>query len=113
MELLSLLLHVEKEFGRRRDPDASGHQNRTLDLDLLLYEDFIINDSLLQIPHPRMHKRMFVLAPLAELAPKLEHPVFALSMNVLKKQLLADPAAAITQQVYPIADPYDTQPDQQ
>ncbi|HHD57505.1 MAG TPA: 2-amino-4-hydroxy-6-hydroxymethyldihydropteridine diphosphokinase [Desulfobulbaceae bacterium] len=102
--LLTLLLRVEKEFGRRRDPEASGHQDRTLDLDLLLYDDLIVDDPLLQLPHPRMHRRMFVLAPLAELAPNLEHPSLNLTMTVLKKHLLKDPAAAAIHQVTPVDD---------
>ena len=104
MELLTLLLHVEKEFGRRRDPDATTHQDRSLDLDFLLYDDLIIDEPFLQIPHPRMHSRMFVLAPLAELDPKLEHPTLHLTMTALKNNLLNDPTAAVIHQVFPVAD---------
>ncbi len=104
MELLTLLLRVEREFGRRRDPYATGHQDRSLDLDLLLYDDRIIDDPFLQVPHPRMHNRMFVLAPLVELAPELEHPTLGLTMKKLKKHLLSDPAAGIIHQVFPVAD---------
>ncbi len=103
MELLTLLLRIEKEFGRRRDPDSTGHQDRTLDLDLLLYDDLIIDDPLLVVPHPGMHSRMFVLAPLAGLAPKLKHPTLHLTMTALKNNLLNDPAAAVIHQVFPVA----------
>ena len=103
MELLTLLLRIEREFGRRRDPDATSHQDRSLDLDLLLYDDLIIDDPLLVVPHPRMHSRMFVLTPLAGLAPKLEHPTLHLTMTALKRHLLNDPAAAVIHQVFPIA----------
>lgn len=64
--LLDELLAIEARFGRRRDfPGAA----RTLDLDVLLYGDQIIDEPGLIVPHPRMHERAFVLAPLAEIAP--------------------------------------------
>jgi len=71
--LLELLLEVERHFGRSREgvPPAGP---RTLDLDLLLYGDAEIDEPGLQVPHPRMHERRFVLAPLAEIAPELRIP---------------------------------------
>jgi 2-amino-4-hydroxy-6-hydroxymethyldihydropteridine diphosphokinase len=64
--LLEALLAAERRFGRRRDfPGAP----RTLDLDLLLYGERVIDEPGLVVPHPRMHERAFVLAPLAEIAP--------------------------------------------
>ncbi len=63
-QLLQALQNIENDFGRRRD---FFHAPRTLDLDLLLYEDCIIDTSALQLPHPRMHLRAFVLAPLVEI----------------------------------------------
>ena len=62
--LLSALFEVESQFGRRRD---FHHAPRTLDLDLLLYEEQIIDSPRLQLPHPRMHLRAFVVAPLLEI----------------------------------------------
>ena len=70
-ELLSAMFDVEAKFGRRRD---YHHAPRTLDLDLLLYQDKTINSPQLQVPHPRMHLRAFVLAPLAEIAPGCRIP---------------------------------------
>jgi 2-amino-4-hydroxy-6-hydroxymethyldihydropteridine diphosphokinase len=68
---LAELFSIEARFGRRRTlPNAP----RTLDLDLLLYGDEISADSACTLPHPRMHQRAFVLAPLAELAPQLHIP---------------------------------------
>jgi 2-amino-4-hydroxy-6-hydroxymethyldihydropteridine diphosphokinase len=68
---LNLLFAIEARFGRQRSvPNAP----RTLDLDLLLYGDMISDDPLCTLPHPRMHQRAFVLAPLAELAPELIIP---------------------------------------
>lgn len=64
--LLEALLAVEARFGRRRDSPGAA---RTLDLDLLLYGDRTIEEPGLVVPHPRMHERAFVLAPLADIAP--------------------------------------------
>ena len=69
--LLEALLAAERRFGRRRDfPGAP----RTLDLDLLLYGDRVIAEPGLVVPHPHMHERGFVLAPLAEIAPDIAIP---------------------------------------
>ena len=71
-ELLGRLLAVEQRFGRVRVPGEHGP--RTLDLDLLLYGDDVIEEDGLTVPHPRLHERRFVLEPLAELAPGLVVP---------------------------------------
>jgi 2-amino-4-hydroxy-6-hydroxymethyldihydropteridine diphosphokinase len=71
-ELLDLLLETERRFGRVRVPGEHGP--RTLDLDLLLYGDEVIEEPGLTVPHPRLHERRFVLEPLAELAPGLVVP---------------------------------------
>jgi 2-amino-4-hydroxy-6-hydroxymethyldihydropteridine diphosphokinase len=71
--LLTLLLDVERRFGRKRD-GVPPLGPRTLDLDLLLYGDEEIDEAGLRVPHPRMHERSFVLEPLAEIAPGLEIP---------------------------------------
>jgi len=71
-ELLDRLLAVEQSFGRVRI--SGGHGPRTLDLDLLLYGDEVLEEPGLTIPHPRLHERRFVLEPLAELAPGLLVP---------------------------------------
>lgn len=69
--LLSALFEIEAQFGRRRD---FRHAPRTLDLDLLLYGDETIDTPELKLPHPRMHLRAFVLAPLLEIAPDCAIP---------------------------------------
>lgn len=69
--LLKALLGLESEFGRVRQ-EKNGP--RTLDLDLLLYEDLVLDTPDLVLPHPRLHLRAFVLAPLAEIAPDLAIP---------------------------------------
>jgi len=83
MELLQACLRTEREQGRRRDV-AKGP--RTLDIDILLYDDLILQDPELQIPHPRIPLRRFVLEPLAALAPNKIHPVLQDTLrNLLAK----------------------------
>ncbi|MBI3095354.1 MAG: 2-amino-4-hydroxy-6-hydroxymethyldihydropteridine diphosphokinase [Rhodocyclales bacterium] len=69
--LLQALFEIEARFGRRR---SVKNAPRTLDLDLLLYGDELSDDPDLTLPHPRLHERAFVLAPLAEIAPQLVIP---------------------------------------
>lgn len=71
-QLLARLLRVEYVLGRRRDVKRGP---RTVDIDLLLYGEHESATELLTLPHPRLHLRRFVLAPLAELSPHLMHPV--------------------------------------
>ena len=72
-DLLALLLDVERRFGRLRE-GILLQGPRTLDLDLVLYDDAEIDEPGLTVPHPRLHERAFVLGPLAEIAPGLEVP---------------------------------------
>ena len=72
-DLLGRLLVLEARFGRDRSA-APAHGPRTLDLDLLVYGEAEIDEPGLEIPHPRLHERAFVLVPLAELEPQLEVP---------------------------------------
>jgi len=69
---LERLLAVERELGRVREGPRYGP--RTIDLDLLLYGDRVVEEPGLEVPHPRLRERLFVLEPLAELAPGLEIP---------------------------------------
>jgi len=71
-ELLDLLLDVERRLGRTRDGPRYGP--RTIDLDLLLYGEQVLDEPGLTVPHPRLHERRFALEPLAELAPDLVVP---------------------------------------
>ncbi len=70
--LLDLLLSIERELGRMRDGPRFGP--RTIDLDLLLYADEVVDEPGLTVPHPRLHERRFALEPLAELDPDLTVP---------------------------------------
>ena len=67
--LLQALLEIERGAGRTRDGDAGRWGPRVLDLDLLLYGDQVLDEAGLQVPHPYLHARAFVLVPLAEVAP--------------------------------------------
>lgn len=71
-QLLSTIRRIEKNLGRRR---VVAKGPRTIDVDILLFGRFVVDTPELQIPHPRMTARRFVLEPLAELAPELRHPI--------------------------------------
>jgi 2-amino-4-hydroxy-6-hydroxymethyldihydropteridine diphosphokinase len=80
LDLLHALLDLEAQQGRTRsEPDAA----RTLDLDLLLYEDRVMQEPGLVVPHPRMHERAFVLVPLAELNPDVIIPGYGAAGDLL------------------------------
>lgn len=83
-ELLEELLNIEFEMGRKREIKNGP---RIIDLDILLYEDRIINDPNLKIPHPMMHKRRFVLEPLKDIAPEEEHPQLKKTIKTLADEL--------------------------
>lgn len=81
-DLLRELLMIEKELGRKRH-DVEGYESRPIDLDILYYDDMIINDDDLILPHPRLHKRRFALMPLCDIAADFIHPVFKRSNREL------------------------------
>jgi 2-amino-4-hydroxy-6-hydroxymethyldihydropteridine diphosphokinase len=82
LPLLDALLGIERSFGR--DRAASPPKGpRTLDLDLLLYDNLLLDDPALTLPHPAMHERRFVLEPLAEIAPEWRHPLLRHTISEL------------------------------
>jgi 2-amino-4-hydroxy-6-hydroxymethyldihydropteridine diphosphokinase len=72
-QLMAQILEIEKTIGRQRILKKGP---RTIDIDILLFGDLIVNSPELTIPHPAMHLRRFVLEPLAEIAPESRHPIF-------------------------------------
>lgn len=88
MQLLSRTLKIEKDLGRRR---TAVKGPRTIDIDILLYHRFVIDIPALIVPHPRMHERRFVLAPMVELAPDLRHPVTRQTMRELLGRIKGQP----------------------
>ena len=84
-QLLHRLQAIERQFGRTR---SVVHGARTIDLDLLLCDEWpIIQNAVLELPHPRLHERDFVLMPLNEIAPDWKHPILKHSMADLWKLL--------------------------
>ena len=82
--LLHALQRIEADLGRER---PYHHAPRTIDLDLLLYDDLTLETPDLWLPHPRLHERFFVLVPLAELAPDRRHPRFNQTIEELLRAL--------------------------
>jgi 2-amino-4-hydroxy-6-hydroxymethyldihydropteridine diphosphokinase len=87
-ELLACLLEIERRLGRERHRKWAP---RTIDLDLLLYDDLVLRSDELTIPHPLMHERDFVLLPLAEIAADVLHPLLRLPIGVLAKRVQREP----------------------
>ena len=85
-KLLAILQQIERELGRRRHGEVRWGP-RSIDLDILLWEDQVVAEPLLQVPHLELHKRRFALEPLAELAPRAVHPVLRRTVKELLQEL--------------------------
>ncbi|MDR2118955.1 MAG: 2-amino-4-hydroxy-6-hydroxymethyldihydropteridine diphosphokinase [Tannerellaceae bacterium] len=82
LELLHITQQIEHDMGRR-EKSHGAYQDRIIDIDILLYENLILHTPQLTLPHPLMHKRSFVILPLAEIAPELVHPVLKQTVREL------------------------------
>ena len=98
-ELLELLLATERELGRVRD-GGRRYGPRTIDLDLLLYGNLVVDEDDLVLPHPELAKRAFVLAPLAEIEPTLVHPLLGETVTELLKRVESRPAVRRTSRLW-------------
>ena len=90
LALLGALLEIEREFGRERAKERSNGP-RTLDLDILLYGERLIDEADLQVPHPRLAERAFVLVPLHEIAPDATDPRSGIAVGELLQRLFPGP----------------------
>ncbi len=84
LELLALIQEIENQLGRVR---TERWASRTMDLDIVLFGDLLIDSDVLNVPHPEMHRRAFVLEPLAEIAPEVDVPGHAKRVSQLLNQL--------------------------
>lgn len=84
--LLNHCQQIEKNLGRVRDPNSSGYASRSMDIDILFYNQEVIHTKLLNIPHPKLHCRRFTLEPLKEIAPNFVHPVLKMSILQLLEE---------------------------
>jgi 2-amino-4-hydroxy-6-hydroxymethyldihydropteridine diphosphokinase len=84
LSVLGTLQDIENKMGRERS--RVGYHSRTLDLDILFYDNLVIQNSALKIPHPLLHLRRFVLVPLCEIAGDMKHPVSMKSIKTLLKE---------------------------
>lgn len=87
-ELLNQIESIQRAAGRKIDPIRFGP--RILDLDIIFYNDRIISSERLVVPHPRMHKRRFVLKPICDISPAIIHPVLKEEMRFLLERLEDD-----------------------
>jgi len=85
LALLERLLTIQRRAGR--PPDGLRFGPRVLDLDLLMYDEWVMDDSRLTLPHPRMHRRRFVLQPICDIDPSLIHPILGKDVRRLLSEL--------------------------
>lgn len=85
-ELLSATQAIEREMGREKKSDGTYH-DRVIDIDILLYDNRVMEQPGLIVPHPLMHERLFVMAPLAEIAPFERHPLLGQTFMELADSL--------------------------
>jgi 2-amino-4-hydroxy-6-hydroxymethyldihydropteridine diphosphokinase len=87
-EILAGILQIETGLGRTRQSRNAGYSSRVIDIDILFYNDEIIREAQLDIPHPRIQERMFALVPLCELNASFVHPVYQKTLHDLKSECI-------------------------
>lgn len=90
-QFLSAILSIEQEMGRKRQANRLKGP-RSIDIDVLLFGTSVVDTQTLTVPHPAMHRRRFVLEPLAEIAPEHRHPIFKRTIRELRDALPPGPA---------------------
>lgn len=84
-DTLDIVLNIELEMGRQRSKHKEqAYEGRLIDIDIIIFNNDIIKNENLQVPHPHMHKRNFVMFPMAEIAPLLIHPIINQTMLEIK-----------------------------
>lgn len=88
-ELLSTTQRIEHTLGRTHKSVDGQYSDRLIDIDILLYDDVVMHTPSLILPHPLMHRRLFVLEPLSEIAPTMIHPLLQKEITTLCNELKA------------------------
>lgn len=86
-EVLAVTQQIEKSLGRKEKSRQGQYADRCIDIDILLYDDRVIETPDMILPHPHMAERMFVLEPLAEIMPRMLHPLLKKTILQLKEEL--------------------------
>lgn len=89
-ELLSTTQRIEHTLGRTHKSVDGQYSDRLIDIDILLYDDVVMHTPSLTLPHPLMHRRLFVLEPLSEIAPTMIHPLLQKEIATLYNELKAE-----------------------
>ncbi len=103
LRLLTILKRIEQDLGRR--PNSARWGPRPIDLDILVWDGEVVAEPHLQVPHLELHKRRFALEPLAELAPRLQHPVLGVTVKELLSQLAPQDVRRLSATQWPEASP--------
>jgi 2-amino-4-hydroxy-6-hydroxymethyldihydropteridine diphosphokinase len=88
-QVLNRTQQIERQLGRKQKSSLGNYQDRPIDIDLLLYDSLVLDTDRLTLPHPLLHRRAFVLDPLAEIAPHLYHPLLGKTIRELQLELYA------------------------